>query len=100
VTTEEEVFSVLSVKDSNEKSKEALLPIIKSLLGKGLGSAFLRIIFFHCLFHVSTMFPTISVSEVESEGKKTYYGNSQYRKKRKYSISGYTIRTYYYLKKK
>jgi hypothetical protein len=38
VTTEKEVFSVLSVKDSNKKSKEALLPIIKSLLGKGLGS--------------------------------------------------------------
>jgi hypothetical protein len=81
VTTEKEVFSVLSVKDSNEKSKEARLPIIKSLLGKGLGSPFLRIIFFHCLFHMSTMFLTTTVSEVESEGKKTYYGNSQYRKK-------------------
>jgi hypothetical protein len=30
---------------------------------------------------MSTMFLTTTVSEVESEGKKTYYGNSQYRKK-------------------
>lgn len=52
MTTEKEVFSGLSVKDSNEKSKEALLPIIKSLLGKGLGSPFLRIMFFHFLFHM------------------------------------------------
>jgi hypothetical protein len=101
MTTEKEVFSVLSVKDSNEKSKEARLPIIKSLLGKGLGSPFLRIMFFHCLFRICPQcFRLRSVSEVESEGKKTYYGNSQYRKKRKCSISGYTIRTYYYLKMK
>jgi hypothetical protein len=52
VTTEKKVFSVLSVKDSNKKSEEALLPIIKSLLGKGLGSHFLRIMFFHFLFHM------------------------------------------------
>lgn len=33
---------------------------------------------------MSTMFLTTTVSEVESEGKKTYYGsNSQYRKKEK-----------------
>jgi hypothetical protein len=32
---------------------------------------------------MSTCFRLRSVSEVESEGKKTYYGNSQYRKKEK-----------------
>jgi hypothetical protein len=94
MTTEKrKFFSVLSVKDSNEKSEEALLPIIKSLLGKGLGSPFLRIMFFHCLFHMSTIFPTTrSVSEVESEGKNLLWQFPVQKEKKKCSISGYTTR--------
>jgi hypothetical protein len=102
VTTEKKVFPVLSVKDSNKKSKEALLPIIKSLLGKGLGSHFLRIMFFHFLFHmyVHNVSDYDLYRKLKVKAKKLTMAILSTEKKKKCSISGYTICTYYYLKMK